>query len=191
VMDAAKRSVKLTANERRALAELSKPVDKRDYSRVHGHTLHALQRKGLFGSNGKPGGAVTPAGRAELVVPNIFDDLFAKEPAMSKTQNRPKKPSNKPLDEFRPIEFVETTIHDPVRDRWKEGAYQGGVRLYCTASPHTHGEDNARWTLLICAHVRTRRGRSGKRFAIGSASMSRNDLRWLRNQIDAALRRKS
>jgi hypothetical protein len=188
---AAAKTVKLTAKERHALAELAKPAGRRDYSRVHGRTIHALERKGLFGGNGKPGGVVTPAGRAELTVPDIFADLFAKETAMSKTQNRPKKPSNEPLDEFRQIEFVETTLHDPVRDRWKEGACQGGVRLYCTASPHTHGEDNARWTLLICAHVRTRRGRPGKRFAIGSASMSRNDLRWLRNQIDAALRRKS
>ena len=72
--------VKLTANERHALAELAKPVGKRDYSRVHGRTRHALERKGLFGSNGKPGGAITPAGRAALAVPNIFDDLFeAKE----------------------------------------------------------------------------------------------------------------
>lgn len=41
--------------------------------------LHALQRKGLFGSNGKTGGALTPAGCAERVVPNIFDDLFDQE----------------------------------------------------------------------------------------------------------------
>ena len=93
-------------------------------------------------------------------------------------------------DAFRPIAFVETTIHDPGRDRWKHGADQGGVRLYCIASPHTHVDD-ARWTLLLCAHVRTSRGRAGKRFAIGSAEMSRDDLRWLRDQINAALRRKS
>jgi hypothetical protein len=62
-------SRKLTAKERHALAELAKPVGTRDYSQVHGCTIHALERKGLFGCNGKPGGAITPAGRAELVVP--------------------------------------------------------------------------------------------------------------------------
>ena len=76
--------MKLTAKERHALAELAKPVGRRDYSHVHGRTIHALERKGLFGHNGKPGGALTATGRAELAVPNIFDDLFAaaaKEPS--------------------------------------------------------------------------------------------------------------
>lgn len=80
--------VKLTAKERHALAELAKPAGTRDYSRVHGRTIHALERKGLFGCrhDGKPGGALTPAGHAELIVPNIFDDLFEqkKESAVTK-----------------------------------------------------------------------------------------------------------
>lgn len=177
------RPVKLTAKERHALAELAKPVGTRDYSCVHGHTIHALQRKGLFGSNGKPGGAVTSAGRAELVVPNIFDDLFAQETTVPKTQK-------KSVDEFRPIEFVDTTLHDPVRDRWEEGDDKSGVRLYCTSNPLTHGEENGRWALQIFARVKTKRGGAGKHVAASTASMSRDDLLWLRSQIDAALRRK-
>ena len=47
-MDAAMRPVKLTAKERHALAELAKPVGKRNYSRVHGHTIHALRRLSLI-----------------------------------------------------------------------------------------------------------------------------------------------
>jgi hypothetical protein len=88
--------------------------------------------------------------------------------------------------ESRPINFAETTLHDPAR--WPKGRDQAELRLYCTASPYTHGES---WTLLLCAPVRTRRGKSGKRFAIGCASMSREDLIWLRDQINVELRRKS
>ena len=177
------RPVKLTAKERHALAELDRPVGKRDYNGVHGHTIHALQRKGLFGSNGKPGGALTPAGRAELVVPDIFDDLFdQKEAAMPKTESD---------DMFRSIEHIETTLHDTVRERFAEGADQGGVRLYRTASPLTHGKEHARWSLQIRARVKTKTSGLGKHFAIGTASMSREDLQWLRDQINAELRRKS
>lgn len=78
--------MKLTAKERHALAELAKPVGQRDYDHVHGRTIHALERKGLFGVNGKPGGALTAAGRAELEVPNIFDGLFDKKPRRSEVQ---------------------------------------------------------------------------------------------------------
>jgi len=186
-MDAATRSVKLTAKERHALAELAKPVGKRDYSRVHGHTIHALQRKGLFGSNGKPGGALTPAGRDELVVPNIFDDLFAQETTVPKT----KKPVTNTFAEFRPIEYVTTELHDPERAGWVlgDGAQTDGVRLYCTQSP-SFGE-NARWHLQIRAWVKKKTGDRGKHFAVSSASMSREDLMWLRGQIDAELRRKA
>lgn len=98
VVGAAKRPAKLTAKERHALRELAKPVGKRDYSRVHGRSIDALERKGLFGCNGKPGGALTPAGRAELIVPNIFDDLFgAKEQkAMAKTKTAKKTVETRP-----------------------------------------------------------------------------------------------
>ena len=70
--------MRLTRNERRALAEFSKPSGKVDYGKVHGHTLHSLQRKKLIeGRPGNQGGwRLTAAGRAELFVPNIFDDLF-------------------------------------------------------------------------------------------------------------------
>jgi len=76
---------RLTAKEHRALTELAKPVGQRDYARVHGRTIHALERKGLFGVNGKPGGALTAAGRAELAkVPDIFDDLLDDKAQISK-----------------------------------------------------------------------------------------------------------
>lgn len=72
--------MKLTRKERHALAELAKPCDQRDYSGVHGHTIHALERKGLYGHEGKRHRKrVTAAGRAELKVPDIFDDLFGRE----------------------------------------------------------------------------------------------------------------
>lgn len=99
-----------------------------------------------------------------------------------------KKSAPTDLDpEFRPIEFVDTTLHDPVRERWDVGCDENGVRLYCTAGPTVHGEEDARWALQVRARVRTRKG-PGKHFAVGTASMSRADLRWLRGLIDAALR---
>jgi hypothetical protein len=174
--------LKLTAKERYALAELGKPVGQRDYSRVHGRTRHALERKGLFGSNGKPGGSITPAGRTELVVPNIFDDLFAnKEAAMPKPT----------FSEFRPIEHVTTELYDPERAGWVlgDGSQTDGLRLYCTQSP-SFGE-KARWLLQIRAWVKKKTGGRGKHFAVSSASLSREDLLWLRGQINAELRRKS
>jgi hypothetical protein len=89
--------------------------------------------------------------------------------------------------EFRPIEFVETILHNPVRDRWDAGCDEGGVRLYCTASPEVHGDEDARWALQVRARVKTRKG-PGTHFAVGTASMSREDLLWLRGRIDAALK---
>ena len=185
MMAVATRPVMLTAKERHALAELAKPVGKRDYSRVHGHTIHALERKGLFGHiNGKPGRTVTPAGRAELVVPNIFDDLFTKEKSAV-----PK--AKKALAEFRSIAYVTTELHDPERSGWVlgDGSQTDGVRLYCAQSP-SFGE-SARWHLQVRAWVKKKTGGRGKHFAVGSATMSREDLQWLRDQIGAELRRKS
>jgi len=77
--------VKLTATERRGLRTLAKTGSVAD---VNGKTMHALARKGLITGKGPGGGwKVTANGRAEITVPNIFDDLFdKKEPAM------PKKP---------------------------------------------------------------------------------------------------
>jgi len=91
--------------------------------------------------------------------------------------------------EFRPIEFIETTLHDPVRERWEDGCDEDGVRLYCTSSPHAHGSANGQWALQVRARVKTTRG-PGKHFAVGTASMSREDLTWLRDQINIELRRK-
>jgi hypothetical protein len=71
--------MKLTANERRALAEFKKPLGKVDWAKVHGHTRHALERKKLIeGDPRRPGWRLTSAGRAELVVPDIFADMFDK-----------------------------------------------------------------------------------------------------------------
>jgi hypothetical protein len=98
-----------------------------------------------------------------------------------------KKRQRESLDEFRAIEFIETTLHDPVRDRWEPGCDEGGVRLYCTASPLVHGEENGRWALQVRARVKTRSRGPGKHFTVGTASMSREDLLWLRDLIDTAL----
>lgn len=108
----------------------------------------------------------------------------AVEKAARATVNAPKKP--KPPAEFRPIDHVGTTLHDPIRDRWASSGAEGGVRLYCTAI--THGEDNGRWALQVRAWVKLGNGRTGKHFAVGTASMSSADLRWLRDLVDAALR---
>ena len=66
-MTARTAAVKLTGNERRALAELKKG-GKVDWDKVHGHTLHALQRKKLIAGNpgNRPGWRLTPAGNAAL-----------------------------------------------------------------------------------------------------------------------------
>jgi hypothetical protein len=92
-------------------------------------------------------------------------------------------------DAFRANTHVEITLHDTVRERWEEGTDEGGVRLYCTRNP-SFG-DAARWSLQVRAQVKTKRGGRGKHFAIGTASMSRADLQWLRDQINAELRRKA
>ena len=97
-----------------------------------------------------------------------------------------KTPKKSTPAEFRLIDHVETTLHDPVRDKWAEGCTEAGVRLYCTAI--THGSDNGRWALQVRAQVKLRNGQAGKHFAVGTASMSSADLRWLRDLIDAALR---
>jgi hypothetical protein len=120
-----------------------------------------------------------------------LSDVIRQGRAAKKPPKKPAKKITKKIAarEFRPIEFVETTLHDPVRERWEEGDDKSGVRLYCTANPLTHGEENARWSLQIFAWVKTKRGGAGKHFATNTASMSREDLAWLRDQISAELRR--
>lgn len=76
--------MKLTSKERRALARMVKPAGQRDYSSIHGRTIHALERKGLLGFEGRSDRHVTAAGLAELAVPDVFDDLFEKEFTMAK-----------------------------------------------------------------------------------------------------------
>ncbi len=118
---------------------------------------------------------------------DLRDVLGEHPPKTAKTAKTLKTPVPKLAPEFRPIEIIETTLHDPIRDRWEAGCDEGGVRLYCTSSPTTHGDQNARWALQVRARVKTRDGSSGKHFAVGTASMSRKDLLWLRTLIDGAL----
>lgn len=67
--------MKLTATERRSLRAYART---RSWANVHGRTIHALERKGLIGFiRGRRN--ITPTGQAELVVPDIFDDLFEKK----------------------------------------------------------------------------------------------------------------
>lgn len=96
-------------------------------------------------------------------------------------------------DEFRAISHVETSLHDIERERWEEGTDEGGVRIYCSQSPKMFdqpGREGARWALQVRTYVKTKSGDRGKRFAISTASMSRQDLQWLRDQLNVELRRK-
>lgn len=102
------------------------------------------------------------------------------------------KPDTESTDAFRQIAHIDTTLHDTIHERWEEDNDQEGVRLYCTQSPKMFdrpGREGARWALQTRAWVKTKTGR-GKHFAIGTASMTREDLQWLRDQINAALRKK-
>lgn len=105
---------------------------------------------------------------------------------------KPDKPKDTDSD-FRAITDIDTSLHDPVRERWEADSAQGGVRFYCTQSSAMFdrpvGED-ARWALQVRAQVKLKSGRAGKDFAVGTASMTRADLQWLRDQINDALRRK-
>lgn len=92
-----------------------------------------------------------------------------------------------PLDASRLIAHVMTTIHDPIRERWAPDNEEHGVRLYNTASVESHGKKDARWSLQVRSHVNTKTNGKSQRFAIGTASMSIEDLCWLREQIDKAL----
>lgn len=100
-----------------------------------------------------------------------------------------KTPVDSPPPEFRAIEWIETTLHDPIRDRWEKGCDEGSVRLYCSRASTTDDSDDARWNLQVRARVKKKTGGAGKHFAVGTASMSREDLQWLRALIDAELRR--
>lgn len=181
--------MQLTTKEHRVLDMLAK-TGKIDWRRVHANTVNALRRKGLVDGHRE----LTDTGRAaRAAVPNIFDDLFdnKEKTPVPKAKKSPRKASEKSVDAFRPIEFADTTLHDPIRDRWEEGADKSGVRLYCTSSPATHGKENGRWSLQIFARVKIKRGRAGKHFAGSTASMSLKDLLWLRGMIDDAIGRKS
>lgn len=180
--------MQLTPKEHRVLDMLAR-TGEINWSRVHANTVNALRRKGLVDKHRD----LTDAGRAaRAAVPNIFDDLFdnKEKSLVPKAKTSPRKAAKKSVDAFRPIEFADTTLHDPVRDRWEDGADKSGVRLYCTSSPATHGKENGRWALQIFARVKIKRGGTGKHFAGSTASMSREDLLWLRGLIDDAIGRK-
>lgn len=84
-------------------------------------------------------------------------------------------------DFIRPIEYVSIwkNNHGKARDR--------GIRLYCSASPETHGADNARYTLQIFAPLQRHDGSEGKGYMIASASLSGLDLVALGTEVDAAI----
>ena len=171
----------LSAKEHRVLDRLAK-TGEIDWGRTHANTVNALRRKGLI-----DGRRVTDVGQTALAtVPNIFDDLFTKETAVPKTLKRVAKP----FTEFRAIKYVTTELYDPEHAGWVlgDGSQTDGVRLYCTQSP-SFG-DNARWHLQVRAWVKKKTGGRGKHFAVSNASVSREDLQWLRDQINIELRRK-
>ncbi len=114
-------------------------------------------------------------------------DVLGPSRAPRRKRVRASAPKPAAPTKFRAIEFVETTLYDTTRDKLDE---TGGVRLNCTASASTYGEENARWDLQVRAKVKKKSGGSGKHFAIGTASMSREDLVWLRSLIDAELKSK-
>lgn len=86
VIDAA-RAIRMTVNERRALTEFQKAEEDVDWSRVHGRTLHSLQRKKLIMS-GKPGWRLTALGVETLRIPDVFDGMFETSPAKKSCRGR-------------------------------------------------------------------------------------------------------
>jgi len=95
----------------------------------------------------------------------------------------------KPLDASRAVKHARTTLHQPNHVRNDDKPAQNMVRFYCIDdSPSLPGRF-ARWFFQIRALTETRFGEPGKRFGISTATMSRDDLVWLRDQIDAELRR--
>lgn len=91
---------------------------------------------------------------------------------------------------FRIVRNVKTTLENPNHIKESGGKPAlGGVRFFCIDdSPMLPGRF-ARWFLQIRALIETKSGTPGKRFGISTAPMSREDLVWLRDQIDAELRR--
>lgn len=73
-------------------------------------------------------------------------------------------------DFTRPIEHVSISkySHGTTRER--------GVRLYCTASPDVHGEDNARYALQIFAPLQRHNGSEGRAYMSCSSKPSRTVL---------------
>jgi hypothetical protein len=91
-------------------------------------------------------------------------------------------------NKFRPIADASTTIHKPDHVREQGGRPPtSGVRLWCSENP-VLGKFG-QWFLQIRAQIQTALNEPGKRFGISTARMSRQDLQWLRDQIDAELQR--
>ena len=112
--------VRITKTEARALRAFRDGRSKAT-RRVHGHTRHALERKGLLRAGNGRGWTVTPAGQAVLCqadVPNIFDDVFdarKKESVMPKKTTGVKK-KKKALEALTIVTDVEIDAH-PLLDR--------------------------------------------------------------------------
>jgi hypothetical protein len=80
--------VKLTATERRGLRAYKQNGGY--HHSIHAKTLHALRRKGLIHERRlTPAGEAELAGEAEIIVPDIFDDLFVKKESMPKAKKKP------------------------------------------------------------------------------------------------------
>lgn len=95
----------------------------------------------------------------------------------------------KALDASRAVKHARTTLHQPNHVRKDENPAKNEVRFFCIDDNPTLPGRFARWFLQIRALTETRFGEPGKRFGISTATMSREDLVWLRDQIDKELRR--
>jgi len=92
------------------------------------------------------------------------------------------RPTRKPDDLRRTIECVEIRAAKIADDRARM------VRLYCSASPATHGEEGARYALQLRAPRTLVNGREGRDMFIASASLSVADARALRDALNERLR---
>lgn len=93
-------------------------------------------------------------------------------------------------EEFRAIEHIATDLYNIERDGRHVQADEPGVRLWCTQNARTADGEGERWALQVRATIKVKSKQPSKHFAIGTASMSRKDLVWLRDLIHAELRKK-
>lgn len=85
------------------------------------------------------------------------------------------------VDFYRTIAHVAISRSDPSYAIPRER----GLRLYCTSSARTHGEE-ATYTLQIRAPMRLANGEEGRAYIIASASLSIEDLDAIGQAIQSA-----